>query len=280
MIRTARYLMALVAIGSLMIAAPALAHDSWLEASPVLIETGQPVTIQMFLGNHSNQHRSYRLAGKWTTQYTKVSLISPRGEEKEITGQFVDFGEDEEKVPPKGAKGYYMAQLTPLEEGLYLVVAREERVLQHGDGPKFRSVKIGKTAFAAVGTPTVASAKRLGGFNRPVAGASGMEIIPMNNPLGLARGDSITLEVRYKGKPLSTKEVSLIRKVEGAPSVVDLKTDDSGRVTFNVWNADSFLARIKVDEESEKAEGKYEKSTYEATFTFPVFNRSTAAAAR
>jgi uncharacterized GH25 family protein len=93
------------------------------------------------------------------------------------------------------------------------------------------------------------------------------------NPLGLFSGDPITLEVRYKGKPISGKRVSLIRRIDGAASAQDETTDDKGGVTFTVGPADFYLARVKFDEKSERLEGQYDLSTYEATYVFQVFNR-------
>ncbi len=42
---------------------------------------------------------------------------------------------------------------------------------------------------------------------------------------------------------------------------------------FTVGAPDLYLIRANVEEESEKIEGKYEKSNYETTYVFPVFNR-------
>ncbi|HEY2989876.1 MAG TPA: DUF4198 domain-containing protein, partial [Candidatus Binatia bacterium] len=50
----------------------ALAHDGWIEITPSIVENGQPVTVALMHGNHSNEHRSYRLAGKWDLEFTKV----------------------------------------------------------------------------------------------------------------------------------------------------------------------------------------------------------------
>ena len=51
-----------------------LAHDGWIEV-PAIVEKGQPVTIALMLGNHANEHRSYRLAGKWNPKFTKLMVI-------------------------------------------------------------------------------------------------------------------------------------------------------------------------------------------------------------
>lgn len=263
----------MLALLSLVTTVQVWAHDGWVEPSPFLVEKGQPVSLMLMLGNHSNEHRSYRIAGKWDPQHTKLLLSDPTGQESDLTDRLVDLGEDDEKVGPKGPKGFHLAPYIPKQEGLYLALARQVRVLQHGDGPKFLGIKIAKSAFAMLDVPLIATAKQLKGFDRAVGGESGLEIIPLTNPFGLTTGDPIKLEVRYKGKPISGKTVSLIRRIEGAASAQDRLTDEQGRVTFTAGAADFYLARIKFDEESERVEGRYEKSTYEATYVFPIFNR-------
>jgi hypothetical protein len=49
---------------------PAVGHDGWVEITPVIVEKGQVATISLIQGNHSNEHRSYRIAGKWDQKYT------------------------------------------------------------------------------------------------------------------------------------------------------------------------------------------------------------------
>ena len=43
----------------------ALSHDGWVEISPTIVEKGQAATVTLIQGNHSNEHKSYRIAGKW-----------------------------------------------------------------------------------------------------------------------------------------------------------------------------------------------------------------------
>ena len=68
-------------------------HDGWLEVSPALVEEGQLVTISLFQGNHSNEHRSYRLAGKWRPQDARLMVAVPAGQISDLTRAIVDFGE-------------------------------------------------------------------------------------------------------------------------------------------------------------------------------------------
>jgi len=250
----------------------ACAHDGWIEV-PTIVEKGQPVTIALMLGNHANEHRSYRLAGKWNPKFAKLIVIEPSGKVNDITGSLVDLGEDDEQTGPKGPKGFHIATFTPKTEGVHTVLAREEQVLQFGDEPKFRSVRGARAAFAALNTPRVAEGKKAAGFSRTFAVDSLMEIVPVSNPIAVTQNDPVTLELRYKGKPFSNQLVSVVGRLKGSVSAQDMTTDEKGRVKITAGAADSYLVRVKFDERGERKEGQYDLSSYEATYVFQVFNR-------
>jgi uncharacterized GH25 family protein len=251
----------------------ALSHDGWVEISPTIVEKGQAATVTLIQGNHSNEHKSYRIAGKWDGKNTTLAVVNPGGKQIALTDRIIDLGEDEEKVGPKGPKGFYLASYIPNDEGLYQAVARQVRSLQQGDGPKLMTVRIAKTAFAAFKAPTISAAKNLKGFDRLIGGEDGVEFIPVNNPLAVFSGGTMTLELRQKGKPTGGQVVTLVRRIDGFASVQEHITDDKGRVSFAVGPADFYLARVKIDEESPRPDGQKDKSSYESTYVFQVFNR-------
>ena len=82
------------------------AHDGWVEIAPVIVERNQPATIALIQGNHSNEHKSYRIAGKWNANYVTLAVVEPKGKQISLTDRLFDMGEDEEKIGPKGPKGY------------------------------------------------------------------------------------------------------------------------------------------------------------------------------
>jgi uncharacterized GH25 family protein len=251
----------------------ALSHDGWVEVSPTIVERGQAVTIDLLQGNHSNEHRSYRIAGKWDAKYTTLMVIDPKGNPDALTDGLVDLGEDDQKVGPKGPKGFFLASFVPRYDGLYLALGRQARTVQQGDGPKLTIVRIAKTAFAAFASPTIAAAKDLKGFDRMIAGDDAVEFIPINNPLALFPGSQLTLELRRQGKPASAQTITLVRRIDGPSSVQERTTDKKGRVTFAVGPADSYLARVKIDEEIPRPDGQKDLASYESTYVFQVFNR-------
>jgi uncharacterized GH25 family protein len=249
------------------------AHDGWVEISPTILEKNQPATIALIQGNHSNEHKSYRIAGKWDQKYTTLVVVDPKGKTNALTDRLIDFGEDAEAIGPKGPKGFFLASFVPKDEGLYQAVARQARTLQQGDGPKIVTVRIAKTAFAAFKAPTVSAAKNLQGFDRMIAGDDAVEFIPVNNPLAVFSGGSMTFELRKSGKPISGQMITLMRRIDGPASVQERATDEKGRVSFAVGPADSYLARMKIDEEISRPDGQKDKASYESTYVFQVFNR-------
>jgi uncharacterized GH25 family protein len=255
------------------LAAQAWSHDGWVEVSPAIVENGQPATIALIQGNHSNEHRSYRIAGKWDQKYTTLFVVDPVGKILTLTDRLIDFGEDDEKVGPPGPKGFYLASFTPSEEGLYQTVAKQVRTVQQGDGPKLLTMRVAKTAFASLNIPGVWTAKSLKGFDLTSRPGDGLEIFPIGNPMGVFSGNSVTLELCLKGKPVAGKVISLIGKIGGASSVQEQTTDEKGRVTFGIGPSDSYLARVSVEEKNPRSDGRADKNSYEATYVFQAFNR-------
>ena len=258
---------------SLISALPASAHDGWVEITPAIVERNQPAMISLIQGNHSNEHKSYRIAGKWDAKYTVLSVIDPKGKSITLTDRLIDMGEDPEAIGPKGPKGFHLASFVPKDDGLYQALARQARTVQQGDGPKVITVRIAKTAFAAFRNPTVSAAKNLKSFDRLIAGEDAVELISLQNPLAVFSNGSMVLELRHKGKPISGQVITLVRRIDGFASVQERTSDERGRVNFPVGAADSYLARVKIDEETARSDGLKDKASYESTYVFQVFNR-------
>ncbi len=249
------------------------AHDGWVEVAPAIVEKNQSAMISLLQGNHSNEHKSYRIAGKWDQKYTTLVVIDPMNKAHTLTDRLIDYGEDAEAVGPKGPKGFHLAPFVAATDGLYQALARQTRTLQQGDGPKIVTVRIAKSAFAAFKAPLIAATQDLKGFDRSIAGDDAVELIPLNNPLAVFPGGSMTLELRKNGKPAARQLITLVRRIDGFASVLERTTDDKGRVNFPVGPADFYLARAKVDEDTARPDGLKDKASYESTYVFQVFNR-------
>jgi hypothetical protein len=254
-------------------ALPASAHDGWVEITPTIVERNQPVSIALMQGNHSNEHKSYRIAGKWDQKNATLIVMDPKRQQIPLTDLLIDMGEDAEAIGPKGPKGFLLAPFVPKHDGLYQALARQVRTVQQGDGPRAVTLRIAKTSFAAFKNPTVTAARSLNGFDRLIAGEDGMELIPLQNPLAVFANGSLAFELRYRGRPIGGQTITLVRRIDGFASVLERASDEKGRVSFPVGPADSYLVRAKIDEESARADGLKDKASYESTYVFQVFNR-------
>jgi uncharacterized GH25 family protein len=246
-------------------------HDGWIQVNSI-VEAGQPVSISLMHGNHSNEHGSFRLAGKWDAQYTKLLVIEPSGKINDLTRTIVDLGEDPEKIGPRGPKGFHLAQFTPTAEGVYTVLARQERILQQGDGPKLRAMRNARSAFIALLNPKVSIAQTAKDFARTYSLQHVLEIIPVTNPFGITEKSSLTLEVLLDGRPAANQTVTVIGQLASAASAQDLTTDSFGRARVTVGAADTYLARVKFDQDTRQASGQLDKNSFEATYVFQVFH--------
>ena len=252
----------------LALATPVEAHDGWLEAHPILVERGQLLSLFLMYGNHGNDHRSYRIAGKWRPEYATVVVTGPAGPPVDLTSTVTDLG-DAEDVGPKGPKGFHVAAFVPTQDGAYIALVTQRRELQV-ERAKFQSIGTAKVVFAALASPVVAAARLLTGFDRAVASADALEIIPVTNPLALRPGDVLTVEIRHRGRPLQSQPISIVRRIEGAPSAQTLTTDDRGQVKIVTGPADSYLTRASLEERTGAAEGQVDRRVFEATYVFVV----------
>ena len=56
------------------------AHDLWLQTNTTVVRTGDVVHIDCMLGNHGNDHRDFKLAGKPGIETIKnLEVILPDG---------------------------------------------------------------------------------------------------------------------------------------------------------------------------------------------------------
>ena len=76
-----RVLISVGLLSGLTLPCAGLAHDGWVEISPAIVEKNQPATIALIQGNHSNEHKSYRIAGKWDQKYTTLVVVDPKAKE-------------------------------------------------------------------------------------------------------------------------------------------------------------------------------------------------------
>jgi uncharacterized GH25 family protein len=254
-----KYSLAIVAF--LLAAAPGGAHDSWVQTNRNVVRAGDNVHVDLMLGNHGNDHRDFKLAGKLSLEGATFQVVAPGGKRYDLKPRLEDTG-----YTPK--EGYWTARFTTAAAGLYLVAHTSDRVVAYAP---VRSVKSAKTFFVASKSLDKVPAKNPG-FDKPLGHA--LELVPQANPVTPMGPDTpIKVRLLFNGKPLAGARVSFIPRgttlKEGFDKRYERRTDAKGRASFRPAEGNYYL--VVAHHTRPKDAGKGYKSTkYSATLTVLV----------
>src|SRR6185436_15021714 len=92
----------------------ARAHDTWVQTNTNVIRSGDVIHIDLMLGNHGNEHRDFKLAGKLETSAATLQIIAPDGKKYDIKDRLIDTG-----YTPQ--EGYWTTKFAPTTPGMYMV---------------------------------------------------------------------------------------------------------------------------------------------------------------
>ncbi|MCI3922744.1 DUF4198 domain-containing protein [Paenibacillus sp. TRM 82003] len=262
----------LASAASLSMALTASAHDGWSQVASPIVASGETSYVELLLGNHSNEHKSYRIDGNWNPDTTKAYVVTPTGKKADISGTMFYTGEVSDTDNPRLNNGY-VASFSASSPGAYIVSVEGDSIFAHG-GVASRTLRSAKSFAAIADVPLLQRVKDLRGFGQAVA-TDRAEWVPLFNPAATVPGQEVSAQLMMKGEPLAGIEAALIRR--STSDAETFVTDENGVVTFVTRSADSYLLRAKPATE-EKVEGKYDSTNYEATMTFAVQNGKTTVA--
>ena len=249
----------------LMVAATAVAHahDTWLQASPRLVRPDDVVHVDLFLGNHGNEHRDFKIAGKLgSLEGVKIDVIGPDGRTTDLVPDRVDLG-----YAPK--EGYWSGRFVPATAGLHCVAHFREGV-RHGA----MGFKGGKTYFLASESRDN-PAKPEASLPEPLGHP--LELVLQSHPvLSCGPGKPVVVQLLFKGKPLADQVVSFIPRgatlAEGFDSAYQRRTDAEGRCSYAPKEGNLVLIVTHLVRPEEKG-ADYEKTAYAATLVIDVPQR-------
>lgn len=255
MLRTT--LTALVAIGSSLV----FAHDTWIETNTSIIRCADAVYLDLCLGNHGNQHRDFKIAGKTDLDGCAFSVRAPDGSNYDLLDRLFDTG-----YAPK--EGFWRCKFAASEPGLYLANHTRDKVVNHGRS--IRAIKSGKAFFAVCRSLDRIPVEQ-SGYDH-IVGAP-LEIIPRSNPvISMGPGRSIAVQVLFQGKPLIGDRIAFIPRGETLRDDFDERyeriTDADGMASFTPDTGNQYLVVVH-HETAEGGEG-YEATSYSATLTLFV----------
>lgn len=240
----------------------ALAHDIWVETNVGLIRVGDSVAVDLKLGNHGNHHRDFKLAGKVSTEGSKLEIIAPGGGWYDLKDRLADCGY-------MSKEGYWSANFTTAEPGVHCAVATSDRVVKHAK--MVRSIQSSKTYFLATQSldkPTAKPAYAAKPLGLP------MELVLESDPV-LECGPDKPIRVRLllDGKPAADKVVSFIPRganlKDGFDKDFESRTDAEGRARFVPKEGNLYLIVAHHDAADRKSDA-YESTHYSATLTIRI----------
>jgi uncharacterized GH25 family protein len=201
-----------------------LAHDAWLEVNTNVVRTGDAAQLSLFLGNHGNDHRDFKVAGKADLRHARCEWMPPDVGKIDLKPQLFDAG-----YTPQ--EGFWTARLVAAQPGVHIVGYLADQVMSYAP---VRSVKGAKTLFVASDSLDRVS-RATSGFDRPLAHP--LELVPVAHPVTpMGVGVPIRVRVLFGGKPLPGARVSFLpRSVtlsEEFDETYERRSDEHGETTF------------------------------------------------
>jgi hypothetical protein len=253
----------LLFIAAAAVAPAAQAHDTWLQVSPRAVHPDDVVHVDLFLGNHGNDHRDFKIAGKLgSLEGVQAGVIGPDGRKTDLVPDLVDLG-----YAPK--EGFWSARFVPAAAGLHCAAHYREGV-RHG-AMGFKGGKAYFLAAESLDRPGTADEKLPAPLGHP------LELVLESHPvLGCGPGKPIKVRLLFKGNPLADQAVSFIPRgatlAEGFDAEHERKTDAEGRCSYTPKEGNLVLVVSHVVRPEEKGEG-YDKASYAATLVVDVPQR-------
>lgn len=247
-----------------MMIATAFGHDTWLQTPASIVRVGEPSHVDILLGNHGNDHRDFKIAGKVKAEeIATLTLTQPDGKDVDLKPAIVDLG-----LSVKD--GWLQAGLTLDRPGLYAITLTSDKVVDYAPKRSIKTAKAFVLASASLDKPTMPQEVA---HNTPVG--RGLEIVPLTNPVApLSAGERIKVKLLLHGKPLADQVISFIPRGVTLNETFDdryeRKTDAEGVVTFQFSDANLYLIAAHYEEPSDGSNPKYNAIKYSATLTVHV----------
>jgi uncharacterized GH25 family protein len=236
----------------------ALAHDTWVQTNGSVVRVEDAIHVDLMLGNHGNDHRDFKLAGKPDIEASTLEVILPTGKRIDLKDRANDLG-----YAP--AEGFWSARFVPDKAGLYMVSHTMDKVVSYAPT---RSIKSAKTCFIA--SPSLDKVPTdYTGFDRALGHP--FELVFVRHPVTpMGPGTPIAVRLLYRGKPLANARVSFVPRgatlAEGVDKQFERETNADGEASFTPTVGNYYLVVAHHQEPNESGDG-YEHTKYSATLT-------------
>lgn len=264
---------ALLAAAVLLPAAPAQAHDFWIEPDTFRPATGAQVRLTLRVGQHfSGESRPYV-----PQFFERFVYAGPQGE-RPVAGE---LGDDPAGRLTAPAPGMYVVayrgrqdylELEPKKFDSYLEDEGLETIIRER-ARRGESDKKSRELYSRCAKSLVAAGGAHGaGYDRSLKLT--LELTPEKNPYALAAGDTLPVRLLYQGKPLAGALVVAFRREEPMTKL-KLRTGRDGRVALKLSQPGAWLVK-SVHMVRVPAGGTADWESFWASLTFELPARSAA----
>jgi uncharacterized GH25 family protein len=249
--------------GWLAAARPAAAHDTWVQTAATVVRPDDVVHVDLALGNHGNEHRDFKFAGKLASlEGVKLEVLASGGRRTDLVPDLVDLG-----FTPK--EGFWSGRFVAGEEGLHCVAHTRDGIRHASRGLK--SAKAYFLVSKSLDKPPAATREFVEPLGHP------LELVLESHPvLECGPGRKIAVRLFFRGRPLADERVSFISR--GAELKGDFdpeferRTDADGRCTYTPKEGNFLLVVAHRTDPEERGEG-FDKTSYGATLVLNVPQR-------
>ena len=228
---------------AMVIAAPASAHDFWIQPSRYAVGVGEPVPFTLLVGHGAARQRW----GVAADRIRRFADIDAAGSSDRRAVLHTTSGDNDGSLvlTTPGThvvvleSGPVISVLPSIRfndylkvEGLTPAIAQRLRTGKTGtDGREIYSRRA-KTLIQVVGASAGAAAAPQPQVTRPTG--LKLEIVPQRSPYDLKPGDALPVRILYDGRPLSSATVKLNNLDFDAAPLAQLLTDANGNASFKV----------------------------------------------
>lgn len=272
---------ALPALAALtLLAAPARAHDVWLQPRGWQVAPGAALPVTVEIG-----HGPFRQ--RWGVQADHVAYLSSFGPEgtTDRRAEFRPSSDDPNLSPSFARAGLHVLVLNSTDafsdlpsirfndylvaEGLTPAIDARARARTTGENGRELYRRRCK-ALIQVGSSNAADARLA---TRPL-GLS-LEIVPLTNPYALGPDRQLPVQILYEGKPLPGALVMLTSLEFDTKPIATARTDTRGQTSFRVPPVGSWLVNVLWTKPIRNP-----KADFETTFSSLTFGYAAAARPR
>ncbi|WP_168566080.1 DUF4198 domain-containing protein [Crateriforma spongiae] len=238
------------------------AHDTWLQTNTPIVRNGQPLNVELCLGNHGNGHRDFLLASQVTLDWTTTRWHQPDGAN-------VDLNDTMHSTSSAEKQGVWRTTVSPKSSGVHAFTQTLDKVLNHGR--PIRSQRTAKT-YVAVGPMLDSITLDDRPHQKPFGWA--FEVVLDSCPFReVVAGEPLTAKVLLHHQPLADCRVSLIPEggqlAENFDPRYEADTDDQGNVTLVPPKPGRYLLVAHHTASDEKSD-EYDFTSYATTVTLHV----------